>query len=101
MGNKKVPYIVAGAGGYANTFKLLHRIETDKSNKPLPDGFQTTHPDLKLMSHNDQKPGFLRVTVNGKKKTVTLDYFTVPFPSMTPGGPTPTATQADSVTVPW
>lgn len=101
LGNKKVPYIVAGAGGYANTFKLLHKIETGKNGNPLPDGFQTTHPDLKLMSHNDKEPGFLRVTVNGKKKTVTFDYFTVPFPPMTPGVPTPTATQADSVTVPW
>jgi hypothetical protein len=27
LGGKKVPYIIAGAGGYANTLKLLHKIE--------------------------------------------------------------------------
>jgi 3',5'-cyclic AMP phosphodiesterase CpdA len=101
LGNKKVPYIVAGAGGYANTFKLLHKIETGKNGNPLPDGFQTTHPDLKLMSHNDQEPGFLRVTVNGKKKTATFEYFTVSFPPTVPSGPAPVAARADSVTVPW
>ena len=84
LGGKKVPYIVAGAGGYANTFKLLHKIETDKKGKPLPAGFQTTHPDLKLMSHNDREPGVLRVTVNGKKKTLTFDYFLVPFAAGAP-----------------
>lgn len=48
------------------------------------------------MNHNDQEPGFLRVTVDGKKRTVTFDYFLVPFPPASPsGGP------ADSVTVPW
>jgi hypothetical protein len=95
LDGKKVPYIVAGAGGYANTFRLLHKIEKDKKGRPLPPGFQTTHPDLKLMSHNDQEPGFLRVTVDGKKKTLTFDYFFVPFTE------TPGAIPADTVTVPW
>lgn len=96
LGGKKVPYIIAGAGGYANKKTLLHKIEKGADGKPLPNGFQTTHPDLKLMNHNDQEPGFLRVTVDGKKRTVTFDYFLVPFPPASPsGGP------ADSVTVPW
>jgi calcineurin-like phosphoesterase family protein len=93
---KKIPYIVAGAGGYANSFKLLHKIELDAQGKPLRKGFQTTHKDLKLMSHNDKEPGFLRVTLDGKKKTATFDYFLVPFPPAAP-----TATEFDSVTVPW
>jgi hypothetical protein len=91
-----VPYIVAGAGGYANTPQLMHKIELQANGKPLPKGFQTTHKDLKLMEHNDKQPGFLRATLDSKKKTLTLDYFPVPFPPAAA-----TATAFDSVTVPW
>jgi hypothetical protein len=97
LGPKKVPYIVAGAGGYANKFSLLHKIETTAGGKALPAGFQTTHPDVKLMAHNDQEPGFLRITLDAKKKTLTGDYFQVPFP----GGAAPPANPIDTVTVPW
>ena len=95
LGGKKVAYVIAGAGGYANTLKLLHKIETGRNGKPLSAGFQTTHPDLKLISHNDQEPGFLRVTVNGNKQTLTIEYFLVPFSGL------PSGDAADSVTVPW
>lgn len=94
LGGKKVPYVIAGAGGYANTAKLLHQIELQNA-KPLADGFQTTLPDVKLAKHNDKDPGFLRVTVDDKKKTLTLEYFLVPFTGA------PTANAYDSVTVPW
>jgi Calcineurin-like phosphoesterase len=93
---KKVPYFVAGAGGYANTPQLLHKIELDANGKPHRKAFQTTHKDLKLMSHNDTQPGFLRVTLDGKKKTATFDYFVVPFPPAAA-----VAKRFDSVTVPW
>lgn len=96
LDGKKVPYIVAGAGGYANTPRLLHKIELTSSGKTLPDGFQTTHPDLKLMKHNDKEPGFLRITVDSKKKEITFDYFPVAFPSTGAATSPP-----DSVTVPW
>jgi len=79
LGVKKVPYIVAGCGGYANIAKLVHRIETGAHGKPLPDGFQTTLSDVKLMKHNDKEPGFLRVTLDRQKKTATFDFFRVPF----------------------
>jgi len=95
LGGKQVPYVVAGAGGYANTFKLLHKIE-QTGGKPLSKGFKTTHPDLQLMAHNDADPGFLRVTVDGKKQTLTIDYFLVPFA----GGKLPAGPE-DTVTVPW
>jgi hypothetical protein len=95
LGSKKIPYIVAGAGGYANTPKLMHKIETAAKGKPLPPGFQTTHPDVKLMAYNDQEPGFLRVTVDRKKQTATFDYFLVPFTGAPEAGP------GDTVTVPW
>lgn len=93
---KKVPYVIAGAGGYANTQQLMHQIELQANGKPLPKGFQTTHKDLQLMEYNDKQPGFLRATLDSKNKTLTLDYFLVPFP---PAAPTGKA--FDSVTVPW
>lgn len=96
LDGKKVPYIVTGAGGYANTPRLLHKIELGANGKPLPDGFKTTLPSLKLMKHNDKEPGFLRVTVDSKKQTVTFDYFLVPFDG-TPPDPNPW----DTATVPW
>ena len=78
---KSVPYIVAGAGGYANSYRALHKIEPDKNGQRLPKNFQTTHQDLKLAAYNDQEPGFLRITVDNKKKTVKSEYFLVPFDS--------------------
>ena len=96
LGGAKVPYIVAGAGGYANTLKLLHKIEKDANGKPLPKNFQTTHPDLKLATFVDTDPGYLRVSIDGKKRTLSLDYFVVPF-----SGAPPSGKAADSVTVPW
>lgn len=95
LGAKKVPYIVAGAGGYANKAMLLHRIENGADGHPLPAGFQTAHADLKLMAHNDQEPGFLRISLNAKKKTLTTDYFVVPFTGALPAAP------VDTLTVPW
>jgi hypothetical protein len=48
------------------------------------------------MEHNDKLPGFLRATLDSKKKTLTLDYFVIPFPPAAP-----VAKAFDSVTVPW
>jgi hypothetical protein len=90
-----VPYIVAGAGGYANSPRLLHKIELDESGDRLPLEYQTTRPDLKLMAYNDQEPGFLRISIDHKKKTLTSDYFLVPFDDTPPKDP------IDTVTVPW
>jgi hypothetical protein len=94
LDSKKVPYIVAGAGGYANIPGLLHRIEKDSSGQSLPPGFQTSLPEVKLMSNNDQEPGFLKITVDANKKELTADYFLVPFDSSP-------FTLYDTVTVPW
>ena len=92
---KVIPYVVAGAGGYANTRKSLHRIQRDESGDRLPKGFRTTHSDLKLMAHNDEDPGFLRIIIDNKRKTLTSDYFVVPFDKSPPKNP------IDSVTVRW
>ena len=95
LGNTKVPYIVAGAGGYANTLKLLHKIEKTAQGTPLPKNFQTTHPDLKLALFIDSDPGYLRVSVNGTKRTLTLEYFVVPFTGA------PSRKADDSVVASW
>lgn len=95
ISGKKVAYIIPGAGGYANTERLMHKIEKTHNGHELPAGFQTTHPDLKLMTHNDKLPGFLRVTSDSNKKNLTFEYFTVSFDG------TSTATRFDSVTIEW
>jgi hypothetical protein len=94
LNGKKIPYVTAGAGGYANRPQLLHKIET-VNGQPLKDGFQTTLQGILLMKHNDLNPGFLRITVDGNKKTLTSEYFVVPFVG------TPSITPFDSVSVPW
>jgi hypothetical protein len=96
---KHVPYIIAGAGGYANDLRHLHKIEKDANGQLLPQGgqgFQTTHEDLKLMSYNDQNPGFLRISIDGQKKTLTSEYFVVPFETLEVERKV-----YDHVTVPW
>jgi hypothetical protein len=95
VGAAKVPYVIAGAGGYANTAKLLHKIEKTAQGQPLPKNFQTTHPDLKLAHFVDTDPGYLRVTVNGTKRTLTVEYFVVPFTGA------PSGTAVDSVVASW
>jgi hypothetical protein len=49
-----------------------------------------------VITNNDKEPGFLRVTLDAKNKTLTSDYFLVPFA----GGPPP-ANPIDTMTVPW
>ena len=95
VGKVKVPYVVAGAGGYANAAKLMHTIERGTNGNPLPRDFQTTHPDLKLAYFVDTDPGYLRVSVDRKKRTLTLEYFVVPFSGA------PTGNAVDSVVVLW
>jgi len=51
--------------------------------------------EVKLMYHDDKEPGFLRITLDGKKKNLTSEYFLVPFAGAAP------AAAVDSVTVPW
>lgn len=82
-------------GGYANSRRLLHKIESDKNGQRLQSGYQTTRPDLKLMSCNDQEHGFLRITIDNKNKTLTSDYFLVPFDG------NPSKTSFDTVTIQW
>jgi hypothetical protein len=76
IGTRQVPYIVAGAGGYATTPRSIHKLQHGNNGRlKLP--FQTLRNDVKLANYNDEVPGFLRITVDSK--TLTGEYFTVPF----------------------
>jgi len=72
----EVPYIVAGAGGYAATPKAIHKLQHGQKNGlKLP--FQTLSKDVALANYQDVAPGFLRITIDDK--TLKGEYFTVPF----------------------
>jgi hypothetical protein len=74
---KDIPYIVAGAGGYANKAQRLHRIQKD-ANGNLPTlPFSTTVTGVQLDGFNDEDPGFLRVTITSQH--LTAEYYRVPF----------------------
>lgn len=83
-----VPYLIAGAGGYARTPRALHKMNRDISDparSPVPCPVQTTRPDVELRAYNEVAPGFLRVTVDTTH--LTMDYFTVPFAGSPPAEP--------------
>jgi hypothetical protein len=71
----EIPYIVAGAGGYANDARSLHKLQKALQGKKPP--LKTTHTDVVLENYNDSEPGFLRITVDAKK--LKFEYFTVDF----------------------
>lgn len=74
---KTIPYIIAGAGGYANTCERLHKIQKNTNGTP-PLPFKTNEPGVTLEEFNDTEPGFLRVTATNKGD-LTVEYYTVPF----------------------
>jgi Icc-related predicted phosphoesterase len=77
---KRVPYVVAGAGGYANDERSLHKIQKGLLNEQLP--YQTTHPDVLFENYDESQAGFLRITVTAKK--AEFEYFRVPFDGSEP-----------------
>jgi len=72
---QRIPYIVAGAGGYANDARSMHKMQKELLSVDLP--YQTTHPDLQLESFQQDEPGFLRVTA--ERSRLTFEYYTVSF----------------------
>jgi len=86
VGGTAVPYIVAGAGGYADTSRLMHKIQNIGPDRP----YQTTHSDVTLVTDNETDPGYLQVTVTDAN--ITFEYFVVPFDGSA-------ASRFDSVTV--
>jgi len=92
ISGRVIPYIVAGAGGYADKPKAMHQLQTN-NGQPIHVPFQTTHADLTLEKFNQSDPGFLKVTIT--KTDLTVEYHTVPFDVPPDGNP------FDSVTVRW
>jgi hypothetical protein len=98
IGAKTVPYIVAGAGGYANTAKLMHQLQREQKGVDPKLPLKTMHAGkdigVKLESFNDSNPGFLRITAT--PATLDIEYFVVPFdgdPSDKPFDTVPTLTK--------
>ncbi len=78
VGRKLVPYIVAGAGGYADSERAMHKIAKDPStSQKIPAPFQTSLPDVVLEAFNDAEPGFLRLKVT--RDEIAGEYFTIDF----------------------
>ena len=71
----KIPYVIAGAGGYANDARSMHKLQKNLQGKKPP--IKTTVAGVVLENYQDQQPGFLRITVDAKK--LAFEYFTVDF----------------------
>jgi hypothetical protein len=89
IGDREIPYIVAGAGGYAHNLKAMHQMQNSGRQFTLP--YQTTHSDLTLVKFDQTDPGFLKITATASE--LTADYYIVPFEGPADGNP------YDSVTV--
>ena len=72
---KTIPYVVAGAGGYANDARSMHKIQSQLLTAPLP--YQTTMSDVMFEKFEENEPGFLRITASAKE--ILFEYFRVPF----------------------
>lgn len=73
----QIPYIIAGAGGYAHSHRALHKIQTDAQKQPIQTPFNTTVEGVSLQAYNTEEPGFLRITVT--PQFLRGEYFLVPF----------------------
>lgn len=82
--DRVIPYVVAGAGGYARTFRSLHKLQRDVDRAPVPCPVDTLQPGVSLRGYNEIEPGFLRVTVSASQ--LKLEYFTIPFDGGSPSG---------------
>ena len=76
----KIPYVIAGAGGYANDQRSMHKLQKNLQGKKPP--IKTTVQGVVLENYQDEQPGFLRITIDAKK--LAFEYFTVNFGSDTP-----------------
>jgi hypothetical protein len=75
IGKQSVPYLVAGAGGYANDARSMHKIQKALVGKKLP--LKTTIGGVTLERFEENEPGFLLITAN--PKNLLFEYFVVPF----------------------
>ncbi|MBW4039927.1 MAG: hypothetical protein HIU91_13855 [Acidobacteria bacterium] len=77
VGARKIPYVVAGAGGYANDARSMHKLQPELTTPPVALPYQTTMAGVMLEAYEQEEPGFLRVTVDAHK--LLFEYFRVPF----------------------
>jgi hypothetical protein len=77
VGARKIPYVVAGAGGYANNATSLHKLQVGLTTPPVALPYQTTLAGVMLENYEQEEPGFLRITVDAS--VMTFEYFRVPF----------------------
>jgi predicted phosphodiesterase len=77
IGNRSIPYVIAGAGGYANEAKSMHQLQKGLVPDKKTGTIKTTIPGVVLEKFNETEPGFLRVTVTAKQ--IGFEYFTVDF----------------------
>ena len=80
-----IPYLVAGAGGWANFAGRLHKLQRDAARNPVPCPFPTSSPGVELRGYNEIDSGFLRVIVTSTE--LTVEYYTVPFNDPVPTSP--------------
>lgn len=74
-GKSKVPFIVAGAGGYARTKQSLHKLQKGLEKIKLP--YKTARVGVTLEGLDVENSGFLRLTA--APASLTIDYFSVSF----------------------
>lgn len=72
IAKKEISYIVAGAGGYW----FLHNINTGKKIIKTPS--VSSFKDVTFQKYCEDRHGFLRISIDMNKKTLTGGYFTVP-----------------------
>jgi hypothetical protein len=80
VGDCSIPYVVAGAGGYANDPRSMHHLQKGlhSNNHGV---VKTTLTGVTLEKSQQQEPGFLRVTATAGK--LDFEYFTVAFADST------------------
>jgi Calcineurin-like phosphoesterase len=93
LDGREVPYLVNGAGGYANRPGLIHKLQKTPQGGTIRVPFDTREPGVSLDAYQDTEPGFMRITIDDTK--LEGEYFVVPF-----AGPPP-AEPADKFTLNW
>jgi hypothetical protein len=76
VGDRKIPYVVAGAGGYANDTRSMHKLQK-ALGVPIELPYKTTVAGVNLENYQEEEPGFMRVTATPHK--LKFEYFVVPF----------------------
>jgi hypothetical protein len=83
---RELPCLIVGTGGHSLPEPLAHTPAGKHVPLPrlpydtvLPPGFRLPKGDsAKLVSYQDEQPGFLRLTINQKTRRLTGEYFRVP-----------------------